>query len=178
MSHMSTLDYTKIGLAAYSPLEEGILTGKYNQETPADSRLEKIKGTAFEERFTKYFAKILSEENLIKLRKLEELAKEHEISMAQLSLSWLLSKDFLHTAIVGASKVEHIEESTQTSNLELDKEVFTKIEEIMDNEPEYQGHHLTWSYNRIKKILQNSNYRIPSTAQEIRESRKEKEKQE
>lgn len=152
------------------------MTGKYNQETPADSRLEKVKGTIFEKSFTEYFAKVLSEENVKKLRQLEELAKEQEISMAQLSLAWLLSKDFVHTAIVGASKVEHLEESIQTSNLELEKEIFARIEEIMDNEPEYKGHHLMWSYHRVKKMLKNNNYRIPSTAQEIRKARKEKQK--
>lgn len=48
----------------------------------------------------------------------------------------------------------------------------------MDNEPEYQGHHKRWSYNRITKILKDSNYRIPSIAHEIRHARKEGKKEE
>jgi aryl-alcohol dehydrogenase-like predicted oxidoreductase len=173
LSHMSTIDYTKIGLASYSPLQEGILTGKYNHERPSDSRLEKLKGTVFEEISNEFFDKMLTEDNLTKLRKLEELAKDQEISMAQLSLAWLLSKRFVSTAIVGASKGEHLEDNTQVSSLNLDKDVFARIEEIMNNEPEYQGEHKRWTYNEVSKSLKERDYRINSISHNMRQKRKE-----
>jgi len=176
LSHLSTFNYTKIGLATYSSLEEGILTGKYNHGIPSDARLKKLKGTVFEELSTEFFNKKLTEENLEKLRKLEELAKEQEISMAQLSLAWLLSKDFVKTAIVGASKVEHIEDNAHTSKLNLEKAVFTRIEEIMDNEPVDHGEHARWSYTVLTKKFKEWNNRLPSIAQDRREAKKEKEK--
>ena len=178
LSHMSTINYTKIGITAYSPLDEGILTGKYNQETPTDSRLEKLKGTVFEESTTEYFTKSLTEENLVKLRKLEELAKEVEISMSQLSLAWLLSKDYVKTALIGASKTKHLEENSQTSNLNLDDDVFVRIEEIMDNEPLDQGDHSRWSYTVLTKKLKEWNYRMPSIAHQKRQEKKNKVKKE
>lgn len=44
----------------------------------------------------------------------------------------------------------------------------------MDNEPKHQGHHERWSYQQITKDLKENNYRIPSTAHEIRQAVKEK----
>ena len=75
---------------------------------------------------------------------------------------------------MGASKVDHLEDNAQASSLNLDKEVFVTIEEIMDNAPEYQGGHERWSYNRIAKILKDSNYRMPSIAHERRQAEKVK----
>ncbi len=96
--------------------------------------------------------------------------------MAQLSLAWLLSKDFVKTAIVGASKVEHIEDNAHTSKLNLEKAVFTRIEEIMDNEPVDHGEHARWSYTVLTKKFKEWNNRLPSIAQDRREAKKEKEK--
>ena len=52
----------------------------------------------------------------------------------------MLSKDYVRTVILGASNVDHLEDKVQTSSLDLDKDVFVRIEEIMDHESEYQGH--------------------------------------
>ncbi len=176
LSHKPTIYYTKIGITAYSPLEEGILTGKYNHEKPSNSRFEKLKGTIFEEITMEYFNKMLSEENLIKLRNLKDLAKEQEISMAQLSLAWVLSKEFVGSAIVGASKTEHLDDNTQASNINLNEDTISRIEEIMDNKPEYKGEHKRWSYQEITKSLKESNYRIPSIAHRVRQANKERDR--
>lgn len=44
----------------------------------------------------------------------------------------------------------------------------------MDNEPEYQGHHIRWSYDQVTKAQKKHNYRIPSMAHEKRKAKKEK----
>ncbi len=182
MTHLSTIDYNNLGIAAYSPLEEGILTGKYNREKPANSRAEKLKGTIYEEWVSEHFEKMLTDDNLNKLRKLEELVKELEISMAQMSIAWVLSQGFVNTAIVGASKTEHLEENIKASDYNLDSDSLQRIEEIMDNKPQYEGDHARWTYTNMVKTLKKNNYRIPSVAkrqsQEEKEKRKEVEEEE
>ena len=175
LSHESTIDYTNIGVVAYSPLEEGILTGKYNNEKFENTRFEKVKGTFFEESYGDYKAKMFTQENLEKLKKIEELAKEQEISMAQLSLAWVLKKNYVNSALIGASKIEHVTSNVETTKLKLESDVFVRMEEIMNNEPKYIGDHGRWTYHNIKRMMKESNYRYPSVAQRRREEFKKQE---
>ena len=174
LSHKSTLDYTGMGITVYSPLEEGILTGKYNNGKPSDSRFQKLQDTVFKDMTTEFFNKVLTEENLVKLRKIEELSKELGITMGQLSLAWLLSKDYVSSVIAGASKIEHVEDNSQASRINLEKDTILRIEEIMDNEPQFQGEHSRWSYQQITKFLKEHNNRIPSISYAVKQAEKEK----
>lgn len=174
LSHLSTIDYTKIGIVAYSPLEEGVLTGKYNHGKPAEHRFEKVKGTEFDSMESEFLDKVLTDENIQKLRKLEEIAKEQEITMAQLSLAWLLSKGYVSTVLTGASKAEHVKSNAEASRMDLDEDIITRVEEVMDNEPVDQGDHARWGYNRIKKVMQRENYRMGSISFERKKMEKEK----
>lgn len=112
-----------IGFTVWSPLAEGLLTGKYNDGVPKDSR-------GVDSSFIK---DEMTESNLAKIKKLSELAKEMSITMPQLALAWILRRDEISCAIVGASKVEQLKENLAASDIELSDEVQKMIESILSS---------------------------------------------
>lgn len=116
-----------MGLTVWSPLGQGLLTGKYNDGVPDGSR-----GSRSES-----IQKRLTPENLKKLKKLGELAKSLKITTSQLALAWILRKKEITSAIIGASKPEHVIENVKASEVTLSNDVLDQIEEILENEPEW-----------------------------------------
>ena len=98
---LDTLEREGMGCIVFSPLAQGLLTGKYLDGIPQDSRA--AAGKSFREGF-------LSEENLSYVRKLNEIAKARGQSLAQMALVWALRDKRVTTALIGASKVSQIEE--------------------------------------------------------------------
>lgn len=124
---METCKRNGIGIVVWSPLAQGILTGKYNDGSiPAGSRAET----------SNFIKNDLTEVNLEKTRQLTKLAEELNISVAQLSLAWILRRDEISCAIVGATKTEHVDGNITASNIELSNDTLDKIEEILKNKPE------------------------------------------
>lgn len=121
-----TLQYHGMGLTPWSPLHYGVLTGKYNKAIPENSRVDKLKA-AFEED--------IAEENLRISRELAPVAKELDITQAQLALAWLLHQKPVTAAITGASKPEHIESNSSAVNIELSDDTLQRIEAILNNKP-------------------------------------------
>ncbi len=121
-----------MGFTVWSPLGQGLLTGKYNDGIPEGSRSESIK-------------KYLTDENLLKIKKLGELAKTIDITVSQLALAWILRRPEISAAIIGASKPEHVIENVKASDVTLSKDIIEQIEEILDNEPEWP---LTYKPNK------------------------------
>lgn len=119
-----------LGTTIWSPLASGILTGKYNDGFPDDTRLG-IEGMEWLKDST------LREENLQKVRKMTAFAKEIGISMANLAISWCLKNPNVSTVILGASKLSQLEENLKSLDAlpKLTNEVLTKMEEILDNTP-------------------------------------------
>ncbi|MHA1212865.1 MAG: aldo/keto reductase family protein [Candidatus Heimdallarchaeota archaeon] len=115
-----------MGFTVWSPLGQGLLTGKYNDGIPPGSRGEKSENI---QKFLK--------ENIEKLKKLGDLAKSLEISTSQLALAWILRRPEISAAIVGATKPEHVIENVKASDVELSKDTLVQIAEILDNEPEW-----------------------------------------
>lgn len=127
--------YEKIGLGTtiWSPLMSGLLTGKYNDGIPEDSRLalggyEWLKDT------------ILSDEgkkNIQKIRELTKLAAELGISMTDLALAWTAKNPNVSTVITGASKAQQVKDNMKVINYLdlLTQDVMEKIETILDNKP-------------------------------------------
>lgn len=115
-----------IGQVIFSPLAQGVLTGKYKrgQEPPRNSRAMDPKGKHFVERF-------LTEDNLIKVENLQELADELGMTTAQLSLAWVLRLPEISSAIIGASKPSHIEDNIKASAINLDQSVIDQIDTIL-----------------------------------------------
>ncbi|MFW9923036.1 MAG: aldo/keto reductase family protein [Candidatus Thorarchaeota archaeon] len=124
---MSVAKTHGMGFSVWSPLAQGLLSGKYNKGIPQDSR-----GARSES-----LQQFLTEENLIKLKKLADVATSLDISMSQLALAWILRRPEISTAIIGATKPEHVLENVKASNVELTSDILQQIEEILNNEPEW-----------------------------------------
>ena len=105
-----------IGCIAFSPLAQGLLTGKYLEGVPEDSR-------AADE--TSYFKKeFLTEENLDKVRNLNAIARRRGQSLAQMALAWVTRDPRVTTVLVGASRPEQLKENAAA----FDKPEFTREE--------------------------------------------------
>jgi len=113
---------TGMGIIAFSPLAQGLLTDKYLQGIPADSRI------ARDARFLKKEA--LTANRLEQIRQLNDLAKERGQTLAQMALRWILKDDEVCSVLIGASKPEQIDENVAA----IKSPGFTKEElDIMDN---------------------------------------------
>ncbi|QAY65361.1 aldo/keto reductase family protein [Paenibacillus protaetiae] len=114
------------GQVVFSPLAQGILTGKYTAGSiPADSRAEKQDN----------FKNKLTEEKLAKVALLQDIAREQGITVSQLSLAWILRQPNVASALVGASRPEQVEENAQASGILLDEETIARISNVLNNEP-------------------------------------------
>jgi L-glyceraldehyde 3-phosphate reductase len=113
-----------IGGIAFSPLAQGLLTDRYLGGVPAGSRASKP-GT-FLNRAD------VTEERLAKVRALGELARQRGQSLAQLALAWTLRHGAMASALIGASKVEQVEQCVATgNNLHFDAQELQRIESIL-----------------------------------------------
>jgi voltage-dependent potassium channel beta subunit len=128
--------YDEIGLGTtiWSPLDSGILTGKYNQGIPKDSRLDLEGFDWLREGYESQEGK----EKIQKVGKLMPVAEELGCTMAQLALAWCLTNPQVSTVITGASKPEQVEENMASLEIvpKLTAEILERIEEILDNKPE------------------------------------------
>lgn len=124
---MNTTEYHGMGIVPFSPLGGGILTGKYNNGIPNDSRAQS----------NETFKARLTEEDLQKVRKLSDLAKELDITTSQLSLAWILRRNEISSVITGATKPEHVEKNVEASDVTLSKDTLEHIEDIFQNKPQW-----------------------------------------
>ncbi len=99
----------KLGTTVWSPLASGILTGKYNDGIPEESRF--AKNPDINHIFQRYFSETTKEKTHAGLRKFKELAEELKLSMAQLALAWVIKNPDVTTAITGASSPKQLEET-------------------------------------------------------------------
>jgi len=119
-----------MGSTIWSPLGSGILTGKYNDGMPDDTRLS-IQGMEW------LRDRVLQEAALEKVRKLTGLAKEIGTTMPRLAIAWCLKNPNVSTAILGASKLYQLEENLKALDdvKLLTDEVMENIEGILENKP-------------------------------------------
>ena len=112
-----------VGVIAFCPLAQGLLTGKYLQGIPKDSRI------ATDDRFLK--ANALTESTIEKIRALHELAQERGQSLAQMALAWILRDGKVCSALIGASRPEQVEENAKAvENTAFTQEELDKIDGI------------------------------------------------
>jgi len=104
---LDTLDALGVGCIAFSPLAQGMLTSKYLNGAPADSRA--AKGGSFG-------SHLLSEDNLARIRALDAIAKQRGQTLAQLALSWVLRDPRVTSALIGARTVAQLEDSLAALN--------------------------------------------------------------
>lgn len=112
-----------MGIIAFSPLAQGLLTDKYLNGIPKDSRI------AVDHRFLQESA--LTAERLDQIRKLNELAAERGQTLAQMALSWILKDDEVCSVLIGASRPEQILENIGVAgNATFTAEELKRIDEI------------------------------------------------
>jgi len=113
-----------IGGIAFCPLAQGVLTSRYLNGIPADSR------AGHDPRFLK--PESITEDKLARIRKLDALAKERGQSLAQLALAWVLRQPAITSALIGASKVSQIEENLGAlKNLSFAPDELKRIDAIV-----------------------------------------------
>lgn len=119
-----------MGTTIWSPLASGLLTGKYNNGIPADSRLG-LEDLAWLK------DKTLSEDRIGRVRNLDTVAKELDTTLATLSIAWCIRNPNVTTAILGATRPEQLTENLKALDVlpKLTPELMTRIDDIMGNKP-------------------------------------------
>ena len=122
---LNVLDDNGVGCIAFSPLAQGMLTDKYIDGIPADSRAAKE---------MTYLEQSQVEAQLPKIRLLHEIAQERNQKLSQMALSWLLKDDRVTSVLIGASSTGQLKENLDAlDKLEFDEDEIRKIDEILRN---------------------------------------------
>jgi L-glyceraldehyde 3-phosphate reductase len=121
---LDVLEEAGMGCIPFSPLAQGLLTGRYLKEIPADSRAGKPHGFLRPEHVT--------EERLAKVRKLNEIARARGQSMAQMAIAWTLRDPRVTSALIGASRPAQIDDVLAAAqNLSFSQEELENIDRIL-----------------------------------------------
>ena len=117
-----------LGQICWSPLAQGVLTGKYipGKGAPTDSRFTTEDGTLKDDH------KFMRPEVLEKVQELQPIAKEAGLSMAALAVAWVLQNNNVSAAIVGASKPEQLVDNATASGVKLDAELLSRIDQVLE----------------------------------------------
>ncbi|MFP3958995.1 MAG: L-glyceraldehyde 3-phosphate reductase [Spirochaetaceae bacterium] len=119
---LDELERRGVGAIAFSPLAQGLLTGKYLGDIPADSRAKKAPQFFQRDRY-------LSEENIERIRALNRIAENRGQSLAQMALAWVLHESRITSVLIGASRPEQIKENVAAlDNLEFSKDELSEID--------------------------------------------------
>lgn len=126
--------YREIGLGTtiWSPLASGLLTGKYNNGLPPDTRAL-LKGYEWLREH------VIIPQNVEKVKKLQPIATELGVTMAQLALAWCLKNPNVSTVITGASRPEQVSENMKAIEIvpKLNSDAMERIDVILDNKPTF-----------------------------------------
>lgn len=114
-----------MSLVVWSPLAQGILTGKYNDGIPKDSRYYSVD----------WFKDHITEEKVAKARQITTLAKEMGTTPAALAIAWVLKNPVVASAITGATKISQIDDNLKALDVKITDEINQKIEAILRNKP-------------------------------------------
>jgi voltage-dependent potassium channel beta subunit len=122
-----------IGQIVFSPLAQGVLTGKYRPgETPAAGTRAADPDTA------SIIRESLDDDTLTRVRRLEPIAHELGCSMAQLALAWVLHHPNVSSAITGASRPDQVKENAAAHAINLSEDVMRRIDEVLGNAVRYE----------------------------------------
>jgi len=120
---LDVLDEQGVGCIAFSPLGQGLLTGKYLNGVSKDSRAAKDDSSLA--------AQLLSDENLARVRGLAAIAQERGQKMAQLAIAWALRNPVITSVLLGASSVEQLDENLDAlNNLAFTDEELKRIDQF------------------------------------------------
>lgn len=112
----------------FSPIAQGVLTGKYlpGQPVPEGSRATDASGKNF-------VARWLRDDVLERIQQLKPLAAEAGLTMAQLSVAWVLQNKNVASAIIGASRPEQVTENVKAAGLVLERSLLDKIDAVLED---------------------------------------------
>ncbi len=124
-----TCEELGIGQIVWSPIAQGALTGKYKpgQEHPAGSRATDTKGGA------DMISRWMNDDVLERVQRLQPVADEAGLSLAQLAVAWTLQNDNVSAAIIGASRPEQVTENVKAAGVKLDADALKTIDEVLGN---------------------------------------------
>jgi aryl-alcohol dehydrogenase-like predicted oxidoreductase len=116
-----------IGQIVWSPIAQGVLTGKYvpGQAPPPGSRAADEKGGA------DMIKRFMNDDVLHRVQALTSVAEDAGLSMAQLAVAWVLQNDNVSAAIVGASRPEQVGENVKAAGVRLEPELMQRIDEVL-----------------------------------------------
>src|ERR671932_689248 len=116
-----------ISQVVFSPIAQGVLTGKYKpgQPPPAGSRATDDKGGA------SFIRRFMDDAVLSRVAELEPVAKEVGLSQAQLAVAWVLQNDNVAAAIIGASRPEQVHENVKAVGVTIPPELLARIDEVL-----------------------------------------------
>ena len=119
-----------LGLTTWSPLASGLLTGKYNDGIPADSRAA-LRG--FE-----WLRERITSDQIEKVKQLQPVAADLDCSLAQMAIAWCMKNPNVSTVILGARRVEQLRDNLKALEVvpRLTPEVMERIDQILGNKPE------------------------------------------
>lgn len=119
-------DRLTLGVLVFSPLAQGMLTGKYRsaEQVPAGSRAAREQGRLLRERF-------FEPEQFARVDRLRKVAEALGVPLARLAIAWTLRRPEVTTAIVGATRPEQIQDNVLAAELELTKQVRERIDEAL-----------------------------------------------
>jgi L-glyceraldehyde 3-phosphate reductase len=121
---LDVLENSGIGCIAFSPLAQGLLTNKYLEGVPSDSRVAKSHGALSSNQLTP--------EVLSRIQALNQLAVDRGQSLAQMAIAWLLRDQRVTSVLIGASSVSQLDDNLQAlKNIRFTTDEFLKIEEIL-----------------------------------------------
>jgi aryl-alcohol dehydrogenase-like predicted oxidoreductase len=115
-----------MGQIVWSPIAQGVLTGKYRPGAPPPpgSRATDQTGSRFVQRF-------MSDDVLGRVQQLKPLADEAGLSLAQLAVAWVLQNPAVSSAIIGASRPEQVKENVKAAGVKLDAELMRRIDAVL-----------------------------------------------
>jgi aryl-alcohol dehydrogenase-like predicted oxidoreductase len=121
-----------IGQIVWSPMAQGILTGKYlpNAKVPAGSRATDKKSGA------NFISRWMRTEVLEAVQRLKPIADESGLTIGQLALAWVLANDNVSSAIMGATKPSQVKENVKASGVKLSADQLKAIDKALGNLPE------------------------------------------
>src|SRR5918994_2128182 len=116
-----------IGQVVFSPLAQGVLTGKYR---PGDAPEEGTR--AADPEYNVFMRQLINEEVLSAVEGLRSVASEAGLSMPQLALAWVLRQEDVSSAIIGASRPEQVDDNAAASGVKLSEDTVSEIDRILD----------------------------------------------
>lgn len=114
-----------MGITPFSPLAQGLLTGKYKKGQPYPE------GSRATHQADRQVNNLLTDENLDKVEKMSKIAEELGTNMSVLALAWILRKQVISSVITGASKPQQLENNIAASGFEIPQDALKEIEEIL-----------------------------------------------